>query len=299
MRRFNVTGLCVPGKHYMVDIGVKLAQIREMVDRGEYFIINRARQYGKTTTLSLLKKMLKDEYIVTSISFEGLGDESFVSSAAFCRVFLTLIFEALEFINVPDKYKKSWLNDDVIDFKGLSSHITMMCKPAEVNFGKKLVLMINEVDKTSNNRTCLHFLGMLRDKYLKREQNEDHTFHSVILAGVYDIKNIKLKMINEGAYAPMPTENIIFNSPWNIAADFKIDMSFGPSEITSILAEYESDYKTGMDVPAISDRICGYINKKCFTTGYLLTFDFRKGVNKRPCAEWVSYDGKRIFDVVV
>ena len=29
-----------------------------MVDYGEYFTINRARQYGKTTTLSLLKKLL-------------------------------------------------------------------------------------------------------------------------------------------------------------------------------------------------------------------------------------------------
>jgi len=34
-----------------------------MVDYGEYFTINRARQYGKTTTLSLLKKALDDEYI--------------------------------------------------------------------------------------------------------------------------------------------------------------------------------------------------------------------------------------------
>ena len=56
MRRFNVTGVCVPEKHYMVDISGKLAKIREMVDYGDYFTINRARQYGKTTTLSQLKK---------------------------------------------------------------------------------------------------------------------------------------------------------------------------------------------------------------------------------------------------
>ncbi len=51
MRRFNVTGLCTPDKDYMVDISDKIEQIRAMVDMEEYFTINRARQYGKTTTL--------------------------------------------------------------------------------------------------------------------------------------------------------------------------------------------------------------------------------------------------------
>ena len=54
MKTFNTTGLCVPSKHYMVDTADKIAQIRKLVDAGKYFVINRARQYGKTTTLSLL-----------------------------------------------------------------------------------------------------------------------------------------------------------------------------------------------------------------------------------------------------
>lgn len=51
MRRFNTTGLCIPYKHYMVDIKDKLDRIKRLIDDGEYFVINRARQYGKTTTL--------------------------------------------------------------------------------------------------------------------------------------------------------------------------------------------------------------------------------------------------------
>ena len=34
-------------------------------------------------------------------------------------------------------------------------------------------------------------------------------------------------------------------------------------------------------------------------TGYMLTFDFRKDAGKKPHAEWVCLEGKRIFDVVV
>jgi hypothetical protein len=42
-----------------------------------------------------------------------------------------------------------------------------------------------------------------------------------------------------------------------------------------------------------------YLETKKADTGYLLTFDFRKEANKQPRAEWVEYEGKRIFDVVV
>ena len=61
MREFNSTGLCVPERHYMVDISGRVAQIRAMVERGDYFCINRARQYGKTTTLVALERALAVE----------------------------------------------------------------------------------------------------------------------------------------------------------------------------------------------------------------------------------------------
>jgi hypothetical protein len=122
------------------------------------------------------------------------------------------------------------------------------------------VLLIDEVDRTSNNRVFLQFLSTLRKKFLARDGGDDYTFHSVILAGVYDIKNIKLKMINEGLYTPAETEGKIYNSPWNIAVDFDIDMSFNSAEIFTMLNEYESDHSTGMDITAISEEIYSYTN---------------------------------------
>jgi len=275
MRRFNVTGLCVPEKHYMVDIGEKLKKIKEMVDYGDYFTINRARQYGKTTTLSLSEEMLKNEYIVASISFEGLGDESFESASTFCHAFMGLIQDSLRFVNVPVQYKDSWLDESVVDFKGLNRHITKMCR------NNKIVLMIDEVDKASNNRTYLHFLGLLRDKYLGRAKKKDYTFHSVILAGVYDIKNIKLKMINEGAYVPAGIEEKMYNSPWNIAADFEVDMSFNPVEIAGMLTVYESDHNTGMNILSIAGEIYN------FTSGYpFLASRICKHIDEKLDKDW-------------
>ena len=62
---FNVKGLCIPSKHYMVDITERLKKMKRLVDREEYFVINRGRQYGKTTTLSQLRSFIRTEYIVS------------------------------------------------------------------------------------------------------------------------------------------------------------------------------------------------------------------------------------------
>ena len=89
---FNTADLCNPAIHYMVNLNVRLKEIKKMVDAGAYFTINRARQYGKTTTLSALRKYLAHEYDVVSISFESIGnagvedEQSFVK--AFCRILL-------------------------------------------------------------------------------------------------------------------------------------------------------------------------------------------------------------------
>jgi len=90
----------------------------------------------------------------------------------------------------------------------------------------------------------------------------DSTFHSVILAGVYDIKNIKLKLISEGVHNPTAAESVLYNSPWNIAVNFTVDMSLNPAEIGTMLTEYEKDHNTGMDISEISEVIYDY------TSGY-------------------------------
>ncbi|MCL2099223.1 MAG: AAA-like domain-containing protein [Oscillospiraceae bacterium] len=256
MRKFNVTGTCVPEEDYMVDISGKIEKITELVNGGCYFTINRARQYGKTTALLRLEKALHDDYIIASISFEGLGDNNFESQEKFCPALIELIYDALLFSSADEEYRNQWINDNITDFKKLSRYISYLCK------NKKVVLMIDEVDRTSHNRVFIGFISMLREKFLARKANKGYTFHSVILAGVYDIKNIKLKMINEGLHTPTPTENKTYNSPWNIAVDFDVDMSFNPAEIQSMLNDYEADYSTGMNIAEISEEIYNY------TSGY-------------------------------
>ena len=281
MRRFNVTGLCVPSEDYMVDISGKLKKIMELIDSRCYFNINRARQYGKTTTLLMIQRTLPKEYICARISFQGIGDKSFKTPEAFCKMFLKLVRDSLQFALVQSEYRNNWVDKEVKNFPALSRHITKMCS------GRKFVLMIDEVDKTINNQVFLQFLGMLREKFLQCKEGMDYTFHSVILAGVNDIKNIKLKMIQEGAHTPLPEENKIFNAPWDIAVDFEVDMSFNTAEIATMLAQYESDHHTGMDVASISEEIHNYMD------GYpYLVSKICKNIDEKLGKDWTP-DGVR------
>lgn len=86
------------------------------------------------------------------------------------------------------------------------------------------------------------------------DRDEIPFFQSVILSGVYDVKNLKRRFVAEDDHKT--------NIPWNIAADFHVDLSFGTAEIAGMLDSYEQDFHTGMDTLYIARLIHDY------TSGY-------------------------------
>ena len=80
---FNISADCKPGLHYMVNIEGRLREMKAMVDRGDYFTVNRARQFGKTTTLKALGRYLKKDYQVLSLDFQKLSCKDFETESAF------------------------------------------------------------------------------------------------------------------------------------------------------------------------------------------------------------------------
>ena len=222
-RYFNTEGLCTPKRHYMVNLDDRLERIKKRyVERGSYFVINRGRQYGKTTTLHALAEYLKAEYVVVSIDFQLISTLNFEDEKRFSNAFSKLFISSFEIENIENK---EGLLKPVSDFiqqeeqdslDELFARLSRVCSGAE----KPIVLIIDEVDQASNHQVFIDFLALLRGYYLNRENRD--TFYSVILAGVYDIKNLKLKIRHDGEYK--------YNSPWNIAARFNIDMSFSAAQ---------------------------------------------------------------------
>lgn len=259
VRTFNTTGVCDPRKHYMVNLDSRLAQVKVLVDSGKYFTINRARQFGKTTLLHGLMDYLNRDYFVVSMDFQmQMTEAKFKSensfSLAFARAFVNSFRSnpksdrpeyAAALSNFSDSFSHGAEDFELVElFQALSQLCSSLPEP--------VILMIDEVDQAKYNQVFLDFLAQLRGYYINRDRFA--TFQSVILAGVYDIRNLKRKL--------RPDEEHKDNSPWNIAADFDVEMSHSPEQIKGMLDDYEGEHRTGMDTAAIAQEIYDY------TSGY-------------------------------
>ena len=273
MKEFNTTAVCTPDKHYMVDISERVREIKKLVDAGKYFTINRARQYGKTTTLSALYQVLLEHYTVLFLDFQGIDNDVFENGATFSQAMARLILDLHEFedISIPEKIIVALDNLNTSEITRIKmDDLFRIFKRWIKQSERPIVLIIDEVDSASNNQVFLDFLAQLRDGYTNRDSRSISipTFHSVILAGVTDVKHLKSKI--------RPDEDGKENSPWNIAADFDIDMSLPEDGIKGMLDEYEADHHTGMNTaymakliweqtsgyPFLVSRICQLINEK-------------------------------------
>ena len=156
--------------------------------------------------------------------------------------------------------------------------------------------MIDEVDKSSNNQLFLSFIAMLRDKYLRRDIGKDKTFHSVILASVYDVKNLKLKLRID--------EERKYNSPWNIAVDFKEVQTSQEKRLDVVVTYLDKKYIVELKIwrgekyhQKGLEQLVDYLDKQNVDKGYLLIFNFKQ--NKEYKWERINLDKKEIYAVWV
>ena len=255
MKKFNTTGKCIANRHYMVPIDRQVEAAAQLVEEGLYFCVNRGRQYGKTTTLAFLEKYLQEKGdVVFSISFEGLPDSAFESLESLLAATVELMGQPIKWIGMPN------LKEPALQMlnKLYEQHSKSMQQSVFIELVNTLcatnrcVLIVDEVDAAGNYPEFIKFLGLLRDMFLKRDKIP--TFQSVILAGVYDIKNLKLKI--------RPEDQHQYNSPWNIAALFDTDMSLHADGIALMLADYAEEHQTSFDCQTVGQMIFDY------TAGY-------------------------------
>lgn len=166
------------------------------------------------------------------------------NGATFSQAMARIILDLYEFgnLSIPEDTREAFEelnNSDVqkVKMDDLFRIIKRWIKQSEL----PLVLIIDEIDSATNNQVFLDFLAQLRDGYIKRDTDSIPAFQSVILAGVTDVKHLRAKI--------RPSDEHKENSPWNIAADFDVDMSLSVDGIKGMLDEYELDHRTGMIHP--------------------------------------------------
>lgn len=286
-KKFNYTGTCIPERHYMVDTSAKIREIIGLIVEGEYFSINRPRQYGKSTTIFLLNRELKERegYFPVKISFEGIGSEMYESAATFISGFLFKLRHLFSFNKLSGPVELIDRAAAIKDFERLGYLLSEIVEM----LGERVVLIIDEVDKSCNNQLFLDFLAMLRSKYLLSREGEDLTFHSVILAGVHDVKTLKIKLRSD--------EKRNYNSPWNIAVDFNVELAFSAFEIESMLNQYCEERSVKMDIPSIAERLYH------FTSGYpflvsKLCYIIDSYLHNEP-SDWTVFDVDRAVNHIL
>ena len=282
MKTFNTEAVCTPEENYMVDLTDRVREISELVDQKKYFTINRARQYGKTTTLVALERYLSDRYDVISLDFQDITDAIFADENEFVRGLSQVFCDTKDSIDIPlseDTYHQ-FMNLANEDGKLVLNDIFRLFDKWCKDNLKPVVLIIDEVDSATNNQVFLDFLGKFRSNYLKRKKQLKYkTFQSVILAGVTDVKHLKAKIRDDADEKE--------NSPWNIAADFTIDMSLSTDGIKGMLDEYEADHHTGMNTEEIASEIRQYTNGYPFLVSRICQLiDERIAKDMSPSKAW-------------
>ena len=286
-KEFNVTGTCFPEDHYMADMSKQLAQTYQMIEAGKYFIINRPRQYGKTTTLYTMAERLTQSgnYLVFNMSFEGIGDDIFKHEAVFSAGFVRRLAKYAA-VTAPELV--DWLDataPTITSLELLDKMITILVN----KYDKKVVVFIDEVDKSSNNQLFVSFLAMLRNKYLERKTFK--TFHSIVLAGVHDIKSLKVK-IRQG-------DEQKYNSPWNIATTFTVDMNLHPDEIKPMLEDYSQEKGITMDTQLIADRLFYLTSGYPFLVSQMCKIIAEDILPKTGVKEWTVADVNKAFQLLI
>jgi hypothetical protein len=288
-KEFNITGRCYASEHYIVNTHAKLDKILTLVSKKQYFTINRPRQYGKTTMLFNIAQRLRSEggYFVINTSFEGMGDSFFENEKNFANVFLKLLQEQTTLYGEESLLLLFETSNKVVEtFKDLSAFITEFVK----KIAQKVVLLIDEVDQSGSHQIFISFLAMLRNKYLARE--EMPTFHSVILAGVHDVKNLKWKIRPDSS-------SVSYNSPWNIATEFKVDMNFYPEEIKPMLESYANDKALSLDSQMIAEDIFYYTSGYPFLVSKICKIFDEDLLPEKHEKTWTTSDTKQAVKLLV
>jgi hypothetical protein len=229
-RTFNTSGLCFPGKHYMVDPLKRLLEFESLVKEELYFTIHAPRQTGKTTYLFAVSRKLNNdgEYVALVVSFERAGYFDIPIDKA-NETLIHCVYDAA-FVQLPDSYRPE--NPKGKKFLDLKEYLSIWAR----NLEKPIVLLIDEIDALLDN-VLVSVLRQLRDGYQGRPA---HFPASIVLVGLRDVRDYKVKIRSE-------LQSYGTSSPFNIKSDSLLLKDFTKKDVFDLLEQHTEE--TGQVLP--------------------------------------------------
>ena len=226
-RFFNVTGLCNPKDHYMVDPLRGLDKtILDLIESKYYFTIHAPRQTGKTTLLRSLSRELNlsQKYVAVHFSLETAGFRSNTvkeANKAFIESLQSAACEQVDSINQPPN--PSGYEPSINVFK---NYLTDWARISTL----PIILLIDEIDSLYDD-VLISVLRQLRDGF----QFRPGAFpSSVALVGLRDVREYKEKVREND-------RSIGSGSPFNIKAESLTISNFSRFQIAGLLQQYTEE----------------------------------------------------------
>ena len=231
-RFFNVAGPCIPGEHYMLPAQDRCADLMDLIDHKQFFVIHAARQTGKTTLLKSLLKELNTgkRYYGLYCSLETV--QAFKDPKEGIPAIVRSIKTALEYHRqVKAVFAREENLEDINNV--IRRSFSSLCSEID----RPLVVLFDEADCLSNG-TLITFLRQLRDGYVNRIRTP--FIHSLALVGMRNIRDYKGK-IREGR------DTLGSASPFNIVTEAITLRNFTRDEIAALYSQHAED--TGQVFP--------------------------------------------------
>ena len=229
MRRFNRSGPVVAERHYHIPPleRIDLAEIRQLIDQKQYFVLHAPRQTGKTSALLALQDLLNAEgnYRCVCVNVEA-GQATGEDVRATTEVILSQM--ARQAKQMGDDYlTETW--PGIFAEHGPGAFAEALSRWAEDN-QKPLVLLIDEIDSLVGD-SLLAVLRQLRAGYYLRP---DGFPQSVVLCGVHDMRDYRI-------YSNSAKTLVTGSSPFNfIAESFRLD-DFSQDEVCALLGQHTEE----------------------------------------------------------
>jgi hypothetical protein len=243
MRIFNTAGPVNPEDHYRLPPLERfdLFEIELLIAQKKYFVLHAPRQTGKTTSLLALQDYLNQQGKYHCLYFNVEPAQSAREEVSQgMQAILSQIGSAAK-RELSDSYVESiWRT--VLAQDGAHTALNHVLASWAENSAKPLVLLIDEIDSLVGD-TLIAVLRQLRAGYTNRP---DHFPASVILCGVRDVKDYRLRS-SSGQPLIIGTGSL-FNIK---GAVLRMD-NFTQNEVESLYAQHSAETGQAFEPQALA-----------------------------------------------
>jgi len=210
----------------MIDPIPRFADVNELIDAQQYFVIHAPRQSGKTTLLYELTSKLNREgkYTALNVNIQAASVPSFDVDMGL-DVIINMITKTAGWF-LPEHEHPPQLSKDVNSGSRLYSFLSLW---AQKN-SKPLVLFFDEADSIQNDL----FLSVLHQLRSGFELRPGAFPQSIALVGLRDVRDYKIRIRPE-------SESLGKSSPFNIKSESFTMSNFTSEEVASLYKQHTDE----------------------------------------------------------